>query len=66
MPVFLDEDGNPRGFIWFNKNRERVLFVAAKADEEEIISLIENKDVKVKVYGKTKIEIPLPTPQRVG
>lgn len=49
VTVFLDEDNNPRGLVWFNsKARVRELFVATRADEEAIIGLIENKDVKLK------------------
>lgn len=49
IPVFLDEDGEPTAIIFYTKNRERVIFLVKKADEDEIIALFEGKNTKVKV-----------------
>lgn len=46
IPVFLDEDGNPVGFIFFKPNHGRIIFRCAEASEEEIIELYENKEIK--------------------
>lgn len=50
IPVFVNDNGEAIGILFFNKNRERVIYIATEADEEEIISLINdhngNKETK--------------------
>lgn len=52
IPIFLDDDEEPVAFIYFTKHRERVIFVVKKADEDEIISLFEQENTKIKSVGK--------------
>lgn len=54
VSIFLDDQQEPCGLIYFNKNRERVIYIVEKADEEQIVSLFEGKNCTVK-----KSEIPV-------
>lgn len=36
LPVFLNEEGQPIGLIFFSKNRERVIYQVKKANEDQI------------------------------
>lgn len=48
VPVFLNEDNEPIAVIFTLHNRDKVIFLTKKADEEEIIGLYECKEVKLK------------------
>jgi len=40
LPVLLDKKtGNPIAIIFFNQNRDRIIYTLSKADEEEIVAL---------------------------
>ena len=41
LPVISD-NGEPIAIIFFNKNRDRIIYMLQKADEEEIVGLIES------------------------
>lgn len=47
LRIFLDENGEPKAIIFFNKNRDRVIYVLSKADEDQIVDLLENKNKNV-------------------
>lgn len=47
LTVFLDEEENPRAILFYNKNRDRILYTTVKADEEQIVELLENKYTKI-------------------
>lgn len=44
ISIFLDDQNEPCGLIYFNKNRERVIYLVDKADEEQIVGLFEGKN----------------------
>lgn len=58
LTVFMGEDNEPRGFLYFNKNRDRIVYTVAKADEEDIIELLNCKEVKIKKVEEKKPELP--------
>lgn len=45
VPVVL-VDGEPVAIIFYNKNRDRVIYMLSKAGEDEIINLIEDKEIE--------------------
>lgn len=45
IPVVIDND-EPIAIIFYNKNRDRIIYRLEKADEESIIDLIEDKNGK--------------------
>ncbi len=50
VPVFIGENNEPKAIIFYNINRERIIYKVTKADEEELIELYESKN-------KEKIEL---------
>lgn len=40
LPVVFDEKGNPKAIVFLNGNRDRVIYVCEKADEDEIVELL--------------------------
>lgn len=40
LPVVLNEQGDPIAVIYFSKERERIIYILQKADEDEIIALL--------------------------
>jgi hypothetical protein len=42
VPVVVEND-EPVAIVYYNKNRERIIYILTKADEDEIINLIEDK-----------------------
>lgn len=59
VSMFLDDKDEPCGLIYFNKNKERVIYLVAKADEEEIITLFEGKNCTSKKQGDHMSSLPL-------
>jgi phosphoribosylformylglycinamidine (FGAM) synthase-like enzyme len=53
IPVIYDENGKALAIILFNENRDRVIYMIEKADEDEIIALFERQNLKIK---ETKTE----------
>lgn len=53
LPVFIDENDEPRALIYFNKNRERIIYNITKAGEDELIELYECKDTTIKQDEET-------------
>lgn len=49
IPIFIDEEGEPKAFIFYNKNRDRIIYTVTKAGEDELIEILECKEKKVKV-----------------
>ncbi len=47
-PVVIDDD-EPKAIIFWNKNRDRVIYMTVKASEEEMMELIENPEKKIDV-----------------
>jgi len=45
IPVFLDEKGDPIGFINRSNSGDRVIYICEKASEEQIIDLLSKKDI---------------------
>lgn len=43
LPVIKDKDNNPIAIIYFNNNRDRIIYMVRKADEDEIVDLFTNK-----------------------
>lgn len=51
VPLFIDEDGDPAGMLFFNpKTRSREIFVCRRATEDQIIRLYEQNDAKIKSF----------------
>jgi len=44
IPVIFNDKGEPVAVIFFSQNRDRIIYMIEKADEEEIISLINTKN----------------------
>jgi hypothetical protein len=44
IPVVIEDD-QPIAIVFFNKNRDRIIYILEKANEDEIIGLIEDKEV---------------------
>lgn len=42
IPIILDKDENPLAFIYYSKNRERVIYLIRKPSEEELVELLES------------------------
>lgn len=42
VSLFISDENEPIAMVYFNKNRERVIYTITKADETEIIALFEN------------------------
>lgn len=40
VPVVLDEKGNPIAIVFLNSNRDRVIYMCEKADEDQIVELL--------------------------
>lgn len=40
IPVIKDKDNEPVAIIYFSPNRERIIYVLRKADEDEIVTLL--------------------------
>ncbi len=47
IPLFLNDTNEPAGLIYYNKNKERVIYIVHKTSEEEIINLFNNNDRKI-------------------
>ena len=43
LPVLMDAKGEPIAIIFFNKNRERIIYTLTKADEDAIIELFQKQ-----------------------
>jgi hypothetical protein len=43
LTVFKDEKDEPKAIIYFNKNRDRIIYTLQKADDDQIIELITTK-----------------------
>jgi hypothetical protein len=46
IPVIMDEDGNPVAIVFYNKNRDRIVYVVEKAGEDELIELLGKHEQK--------------------
>lgn len=44
-PVVIDGNNEPVAIVYFTQTRERVIYMLQKADENDIISLLEHKQV---------------------
>ena len=40
IPVVINSNNEPIAIIYFNRNRERIIYLLEKAGEDEIISLL--------------------------
>ena len=52
VPFIYDETGKALAIILFNENRDRVIYMIEKADEDEIIALFERQSLKIKQKPK--------------
>jgi hypothetical protein len=43
LPVVVEND-EPKAVIFYNKNRDRIIYILEKAGEDELIELLENKE----------------------
>ncbi len=41
VPVIIDPNNEPMAIVYFTQARERVIYMLQKADEEEIIQLLD-------------------------
>lgn len=47
VPLFLNAEGVPVGFIFYDPvRRARIVFKCDEADEDEMVELYENKEIK--------------------
>lgn len=56
ISLFIDDQNEPIGMIYFNKNRERVIYMIDKADEDQITGLFEGKNCTSKKLNDFYIE----------
>jgi len=40
LPVVINDQGDPIALVYFSQQRERIVYILQKADEEQIISLL--------------------------
>jgi hypothetical protein len=45
VPVVIEDD-EPIAIVFYNKNRDRIIYMLEEAGEDDIISLIEDKNGK--------------------
>jgi hypothetical protein len=43
LPVVVEND-EPVAIVFYNKNRDRIIYILEKAGEDDLISLLENHD----------------------
>lgn len=43
LPVVVEND-EPKAVIFYNKNRDRIIYILEKAGEDDLIALLENHD----------------------
>jgi hypothetical protein len=43
IPVVMDEKGDPVAIVFYNTNRDRIVYVVEKAGEDDLIELLGNK-----------------------
>lgn len=51
--LFL-KGGEPKGFIFFNKDRKRVIYTTREADEDEIVELLSAEHNPIKTNENRK------------
>ena len=44
LPVVVDEKGELVALIFYNKNRDRIIYTVQRASEDEIIELLESNN----------------------
>lgn len=40
IPVIKDKDNEPVAIVYFSQDRERIIYILHKADEDEIVQLL--------------------------
>ena len=40
IPIVIDENNNPIAVVYFNKGRDRIIYMLKKANEDEIVALL--------------------------
>ncbi len=55
IPIILNEEGDAIAIIFFSKNRDRIINLVTKADEDQIIALFERTDMKIREKKKEEV-----------